>query len=55
MLQFALPLHHINKYWYRDEVDEYKYKQNFHLTRPFLSLAVFLIERVALAHSALGI
>jgi len=54
MLQFALLLHHVNKYRYRDEVDRYKYKQNFHLARTFPSLAVVLIERVAPAHSALG-
>jgi hypothetical protein len=55
MVWFALPLHHINKKWHRDKVDNHKDKQNFHLTRPLPSLAVFLIERVALAHSALGI
>jgi hypothetical protein len=31
------------------------YKQDFHLTRPLQALPFLLIERVALAHSALGI
>jgi hypothetical protein len=44
MLQIALSLHHIDKYWHRDEVDKYKDKQNFHLTRPFQALPFSLLK-----------